>query len=66
MEKKPIKISLKVGIILSIIAIIVCLIILVVVMQNLNNTDNNNYTKKDDWEYDAKKASENSNVYGGA
>ena len=65
MEKKPIKISLKVGIILSIVAIIVCSIILVVVIQQLKNNDNNNYTKKDDWEFDAKQVLENRNVFSG-
>ena len=46
MEKKPIKISLKVGIILSIVAIIVCSIILVVVIQQLKNNDNNTGDKE--------------------
>ena len=63
MEKKPIKISLKVGIVLSIIAIIVCSIALVVVLQKLKNNDTNNYTKKDDWEFDSKKVSENRNGF---
>ena len=48
MEKKPIKISLKMGIILLVIAIIVCSIILVIVMQKLKNNDSNDYVKKDD------------------
>ena len=65
MEKKSIKISLKLGIVLSVLAIIVCSIILVVIMQKLSNNNNYNYTKKDDWEYDAKKPSENTNIYGG-
>lgn len=65
MEKKPIKISLKMGIILLVIAIIVCSIILVIVMQKLKNNDSNDYVKKDDWEFDAKQVSENRSSYSG-
>ena len=59
MEKKPIKISLKMGIVLSVIVIIVCIVAFIFIMQKFKNNDNNDYTKKDDWEYTAKKASEN-------
>ena len=59
MEKKPIKISLKMGIVLSVIVIIVCIVAFIFIMQKFKNNDNNNYTKKDDWEYTAKKASGN-------
>ena len=62
MEKKPIKISLKMGIVLSVIAFVVCMFFLLVFMQRFRNNDNNNYTKKDDWEYDANKTSVNTYV----
>ena len=66
MEKKPIKISLKMGIILSLIAIIFCMIILAVIMFKIkNNNDEEIYVKKDDWEFDAKQVLENRNVFSG-
>ena len=66
MEKKPIKISLKMGIILSLIAIIFCMIILAVIMFKIKNNNNEEiYVKKDDWEFDAKQVLENRNVFSG-
>ena len=66
MEKKPIKISLKMGIILSLIVIIFCMIILTVIMFKIKNNNNEEiYVKKDDWEFDAKQVLENRNVFSG-
>ena len=57
MEKEPIKISLKYGIIMSIILIILIIVISVFAFYKLNNTKEP-IAKIDDWEFDAKKISE--------
>ena len=60
MEKKPIKISLKFGLILSAIIIILVAIIVSTFVIKLNNKGKLAQAKKDDWEYDEKKAYESS------
>ena len=60
MEKKPIKISLKFGLILSAIIIILVAIIISTLVIKLNNKGKLAQVKKDDWEYDEKKAYESS------
>ena len=62
MEKEPIKISFKTGIILAIIAIILFIIVLCIVTINLKNSKKQ-IGKIDDWEFDAKQVSENRNGF---
>ena len=57
MEKKPINISLKTGIILSIILIILVVAITLATILNIKNEPNSNIEKTDDWEFDSKKVS---------
>ncbi|MBR0427700.1 MAG: VWA domain-containing protein [Clostridia bacterium] len=63
MEKKPIKISLKFGVILSIIIIILAAIVISTLVIKLNNKGQTILAKKDDWEYDEKQAYENSSGF---
>ena len=60
MEKKPIKISLKFGVIVSLIIITLVAIIVSTLVIKLNNKGKLTQAKKDDWEYDEKKAYESS------
>ena len=60
MEKKPIKISLKFGVIMSIIIIILATIVISTLVIKLNNKGQLVQAKKDDWEYDEKQAYESS------
>ena len=65
MEKKPIKISLKFGAILSLIIIILVAIIVSTLVIKLNNKGQLAQAKKDDWEYDEKQAYESSGGFFG-
>ena len=60
MEKKPIKISLKFGVVLSAIIIILVAIIISTLVIKLKSKGQITQAKKDDWEYDEKKAYESS------
>ena len=63
MEKKPIKISLKFGVILLLIIIILTAIIVSTLVIKLNNKGQLAQIKKDDWEYDEKQAYESSGSF---
>ena len=63
MEKEPIKIGLKCGIILSILVIIVIIAMLMIIFFELNNTDKQIVAKVDDWNFDTNKLSEESGSF---
>jgi len=63
MEKKPIKISLKFGVILLLIIIILTAIIVSTLVIKLNTKGQLAQIKKDDWEYDEKQAYESSGSF---
>ena len=60
MEKKPISISLKTGIIISIIVTFLIIATITAVITNMKKKPSNNIAKADDWEFDAKKISKES------
>jgi len=61
MEEKPIKISLKFGIILSLSVIILIIVIVSTLVVNLKGKGQTPFTKIDNWEYDRKQVSDNYN-----